>query len=256
MSNIKLMVCPHDTAKNPENWYNFAQYLAQQITSSVFFEKSIDFPDFHGKLTDGGLIYANPQDSVRLIQDHNYLPVARPSNLSDEIIFIANKAINSPQIADLADQAVISVESMMVTKVGLKYLLDQGITPSRIDSKESWMAVIKSIFRGESNYAMVYKHFYEGLNGLSKSGLQKIGRTSAGTIHHNLLVSPKLAESVVNIQQCLLQMHESSDRSREILASLNIEKLVTIDKDEILKFEALHKYSIKDDLPLRQAASA
>ena len=254
MNNFKLMVCPHDTAKNPENWYNFAQYLTQTLSSSVLFEKSIDFPDFHSNLISSGLVYANPQDSLRLIKEHGYIPVARPSNLSDEIIFVATKSLENPKVADIANNNVTSVDSMMVTKVGLKCLLDHDITPSNIDSKESWMAVVKSIFRGETDYAMVYKDFYEGLNSLSRSGLQKIGETTDGTIHHNLLVSQELAEFSDQIQQCLIQMHEASERSQEILAALNIQKLVAVSKDEILNFEALHAYKTQADSTTGQPA--
>lgn len=254
MSIIKLMVCPHDTAKNPENWYNVAQYLTQNIASSVLFEKSIDFPDFHEKLISSGLVYANPQDSLRLIKEHGYIPLARPSNLSDEIIFVAKKSLETPKMEDLANKVITSVDSMMVTKVGLKCLLDHNISPLNIDSKPSWMAVVKSIFRGEADYAMVYKDFYEGLNNLSRSGLQKIGETSDGTIHHNILISPALAESTDLIQQCLTQMHEHSERSQNLLSALNIEKFIPVSKDEILKFEALYTYDTQASTNIEQAA--
>jgi len=244
MNHIKLMVCPHDTAKNPENWFNFALYLSKTIKSSFLFEKSLDFLDFHQQLTSSGIIYANPQDSVKLIKEHGYIPVARPSNLSDEIIFVANKKLNTPKVTDIKDKTVVSVDSMMVTKVGIKCLHENNINPAKIESKESWMAVVKSIFRNEADYAMIYKDFYEGLNGLTKSGIQKIGETSDGTIHHNLLVSPQLADTADLIQSCLVQMHENSEKSREILAALHIEKLVEVSKDEILKFEALEAFKL------------
>jgi len=244
MTQIKLMVCPHDTAKNPESWFNFAYYLTQTLKKSFLFEKSLDFPDFHQQLTSSGIVYANPQDSVKLIKEHGYLPVARPSNLSDEIIFIANKKFDAPKVTDLTDKTVASVDSMMVTKVGIKCLLENNINPANIEPKESWMAVVKSIFRNETDYAMIYKDFYEGLNNLSKSGLQKIGETTDGTIHHNLLVSPQFADVVDIIQNCLVQMHENSEKSREVLAALNIEKLVAVSKDEILKFESLEEFKL------------
>ncbi len=255
MSNIKLMVCPHDTAKNPENWYNFAQYLTQTITNSVMFEKSIDFPDFHEKLTTGGLVYANPQDSVKLIKEHNYLPVARPSNLFDEIVFVANKNMVEASLTDLSNKPITTVESMMVSKVGLKYLLNQNIIPSEIHSTESWMAAIKSIFRNETSYAMIYKDFFDGLNKLSKSGLVKIGETTGGTIHHNLLTSPELADLSPHIQQCLLQMHENNKRSSEILASLNIDKFENTTKDDILNFDLLNTYSLNNAVKVSKTAA-
>jgi len=35
MDSIKFLVCPHDTASNPDKWYHFAQYLTQEISNSI-----------------------------------------------------------------------------------------------------------------------------------------------------------------------------------------------------------------------------
>jgi len=239
MDNIKFMVCPHDTANNPDKWYHFAQYLTQSLTNSIQFEKSLDFPDFHGQLTTGGLIYANPQDSLRLIKEYGYIPIARSSNLFDEIVFIANTSIENPQIRDLADNDVITVNSMLVTRVGVKHLFDQDIKPASLKPAESWMAVVKAIFRNEVKYAFVYKDFYEGLNGLSKSGVQKITETYDGTIHHSLLVSPELENIADKLQLCLVEMHQHGEREEGILKSLGIDQFMAVSKQDILEFETL-----------------
>ena len=239
MDNIKFMVCPHDTASNPDKWYHFAQYLTQSLTNSIQFEKSMDFPDFHEQLTTGGLIYANPQDSLRLIKEHGYTPIARSSNLFDEIVFIANTTIENPQISDLVDNDVITVNSMLVTRVGIKYLFDQDIKPASLKPAASWMAVVKAIFRSEEKYAFVYKDFYEGLNTLSKSGLQKIAETYDGTIHHSLLVSPKLESLADRLQLCLVEMHQQGERAEGILNSLGIDQFMAVSKENILEFETL-----------------
>ena len=252
MTTIKLMVCPHDTAKNPENWYKLALYLTKNIGNSVIFKQSIDFPDFHQQLTNAELIYANPQDSVKLIKEHGYLPIARPSNLSDEIVFVANKNLSSPKITDLTGSAISTVGSMMVAKVGIIHLLKNGIRPAKVDSKKSWMAVVKSIFRCEADYAMIYKDFYDSLTEMSKSGLQKIDETRNGEIHHNVLISPKLKDSAQTIQNCLLNMHENNNCGQEILTALNIKTFITINNDDILNFENLHiseKNKVKKETP-------
>ncbi len=239
MDHIKFMVCPHDTASNPDKWYHFAQYLTQSLTNSIQFEKSMDFPDFHEQLTSGGLIYANPQDSLRLIKEHGYTPVVRSSNLFDEIVFVANSSLENPQINDLAGADVMSVNSMLVSRVGIKFLFDQDIKPASLKPAASWMAVVKAIFRNEEKYAFIYKDFYEGLNGLSKSGLQKIAETYDGTIHHSLLVSPELESFADRLQLCLVEMHDQGERAEGILKSLGIDQFMAVSKDDILAFEEL-----------------
>ena len=251
--NIKLMVCPHDTANNPDKWFHLAHYLTHGITNSIMFEKSLDFPDFHEQLTSGGLIYANPQDSVKLIKEHGYTPITRPSNLHDEIVFIANTSIENPQITDLANSEIISVNSMLVTRVGIKHLLDRDLKPALIKPAESWMAVVKDIFRNNEKYGFVYKDFYEGLNSLSRNGLQKISETTGGTIHHCFLVSPELESLANSLQSCLLNMHNESERSKDILASLNVEQFLPVSKEEILNFESLS--TLGDELMTKNEAA-
>lgn len=45
MSKLTLMVCPHDTAKKPERWFRFVQYLNHHLTVGVHLEISLDFND-------------------------------------------------------------------------------------------------------------------------------------------------------------------------------------------------------------------
>ena len=256
MTTIKLMVCPHDTAKNPENWYKLALYLTKNVGSSVIFKQSIDFPDFHQQLMNGELIYANPQDSVQLIKEHGYLPIARPSNLSDEIVFVANKNFSNPKMTDLTGSTISSVSSMMVTKIGMIHLQKNDIRPAKINSKKSWMAVVKSIFRCEVDYAMIYKDFYDSLTEMSKSGLQKIGETKNGEIHHNVLISPELKDSAQAVQTCLLNMHKNNNYGQEVLTALNIKTFIGVNSDEILKFENLHISQKINDYGLKSINSS
>ena len=239
MDHVKLLVCPHDTATNPDKWYRFAQFLTRSIEASVQFEKSMDFPEFHKELTTGGLIYANPQDSLVLIKDHDYTPLVRPSNLFDEIVFVANMELENPCLDDLRENNVISVNSMMVTRVGIKYLYEKNIKPASIVSRPSWMAVAKSIFRCEEEYAFLYKDFYLCLNSLSRSGLRNIGETDDGTIHHNILIAPKFLEFAETIMDNLVEMHEQDTRSTGVLTDLGIKQFIPVNKKEIFQFESL-----------------
>lgn len=237
--SLKFMVCPHDTASNPDKWFQLAQYLSKHLSAGIQFSKSIDFDEYHQQLTEGALIYANPQDSLMLIKDHGYTPVARSSNLFDEIVFIASLKEIEPSMDDIQDNEVISVNSMMVTRVGMKYLLDKNIKPSGIRTQATWMAVVKGIYREEYKFGLVYKDFYEGLNTLTKKGFTTLGETEDGTIHHSVLISSEFKEMAADIQACLIEMSEENERGREILQELGIERFMAVSADDILQFEHL-----------------
>lgn len=239
MSDLKFMVCPHDTASNPDKWFQLAQYLSKHLSAAVKFSQSIDFAEYHQQLTEGALIYANPQDSLRLIKEHDYIPIARSSNLFDEIVFIASLGIDAPTMNDLLNSEINSVNSMMVTRVGVKHLLDNELAPKAIRSQASWMAVVKSIYRDEGEFGMVYKDFYDGLNSLTKKGFTTLEQTQDGTIYHSVLVSSDFKEVASDIQSCLVEMSEKDERAKEILQELGIDKFITVNSDDILQFEEL-----------------
>lgn len=239
MNHIKFMVCPHDTANNPDKWYQLAQYLSKLLSAGIQFHISLDFPEYHQNLTQGGLIYANPQDSLRLIKEYDYTPVARSSNLFDEIVFIASLAVNNPCLQDMQADQIISVNSMMVTRVGIKHLIDREILPVRILPRTTWMAVVKAIYREEFKFGMVYKDFYEGLNSLTKRGFITLDQTRGGTIFHSLLVSSKYKEMAEDIQLCLVAMENQNERAQKVLQELSIERFIPVSRKDILQFESL-----------------
>lgn len=239
MSHIKFMVCPHDTASHSDKWFQLAQYLSKHLSTGIQFHKSLDFPEFHQELTEGGLIYANPQDSLRLIKEYNYTPVARPSNVFDEIVFIASLALSNPGIKDIQADEITSVNSMMVTRVGIKYLFEKEIMPAGICPKTTWMAVVKGVYREENKFGMVYKDFYDGLNALTKRGFTTLDQTQDGMIYHSLLVSNEYKEMTIDIQHCLLAMEKQDQRSQNILQELAIERFIPVGSKDILQFETL-----------------
>ena len=239
MNDVKFMVCPHDTASDPDKWFQLAQFLSKKLNASIQFHKCLDFTEFHEQLKTGSLIYANPQDSLRLIKEDGYTAIARASNLFDEITFIARDDVDNPKMGDFQNEVVVSVNSMMVTRVGAKYLLDRSIVPKQIQSKSSWMAVVKGIYRGEDKFGLVYKDFYDGLNALTKSGFKTVGQTADGTIHHSVLVSPELKGEATRIQQCLVSMHQLDDRGQQVLDGLGVTRFISVDEGDILQFESL-----------------
>jgi hypothetical protein len=122
MSKLNLLVCPHDTAKNPERWFRFVQYLNHKLTAisevQLHFDLSIDFNDFHGKMDKADLVYANPADTAKFLEK-NFVSLVRPSNLYDEVVFISSSDHSVLNLSSLNGIPVASVATMLATKVGL-----------------------------------------------------------------------------------------------------------------------------------------
>jgi len=139
MQHWTMMVCPHDTAKNPERWFVFAQYMSQNLSQnialetdaglSVRFQQSLDFAEFQASMAMADLIYANPQHVLQLAEKHGFIPVARAGNLYDEAVIVTCAECDA-QLADMQQASVSTVTSMLVTQVALKSLARQDVAPA------------------------------------------------------------------------------------------------------------------------------
>ncbi len=239
MASMTMMVCPHDTAGDPVKWFQFAQFISKYCQVSTKYYKCLDFVEFHQKMSEADLVYANPQDSLTLLEKFGYVPLVHSTNLYDEIVFIAAKDADATALSALDGSECLSCNGMMVTRVGVKALQDEGILPAVIDSKDNWMAVVKAISQGEKPYGFVYKDFYDGLNNLSQGQVNIIAETSERSIFHSLFI--KAEHAAANGQAICAGLMAAHDDAKGMasLQGINVEQFVPVSRDEILQFKSL-----------------
>lgn len=238
MNKLSLMVCPHDTAKNPERWYEFAVFLSHGLNEVVHFDTAVDFADFHSKMERSNLIYANPQDSVRLARSHGFIPIARASNLFDEVVFIASNNVSNPDLGSISGKDVASVCSMLPTQIALNLLSKKGIKPASVSNKPSWMTVLSSIYKDEFQFGFLYKDFYDGLNDLSQSTVQLIDHSNEQQAFHMIMLNPKAREIQDALSTILMKMGETA-KGQQILNDLNVEHWCPVTDSEFDRISSL-----------------
>jgi len=243
MQHWTMMVCPHDTAKNPERWFVFAQYLSQSIALetdtglSVRFQQSLDFAEFQTGMAAADLIYANPQHALQLAEKHGFIPVARAGNLYDEAVIVTCAECDA-QLADVQQASVSTVTSMLVTQVALKSLAHHNVAPAELLPAATWMAVVQSIYRGDVRFGILYKDFYAGMSALSRKQIKVLGETQEHSVHHCFMLAPQHSDSLVAVRQTLLDMAEDS-RGGSILAELGMDNLLAMQPAELEAIRAL-----------------
>jgi phosphonate transport system substrate-binding protein len=233
MDKLTLMVCPHDTAKNPDRWFRFAQYLSLNLGVVVRFELAMDFQEFHQKMNDADIVYANPADTITLLQN-NFISVARSSNLYDEVVFIANPNLNHPSLESFQGSKLLSVVSMLATKIGLNALESQGIKPATVMDKPSWLAVIKAIANQETEASLgfVYKDTYDELGEATKNMVKYISTSEQKIAFHQIVLSAKATQIQDSLTSLIVEMDQNS-KGKDILNDLNIEKWVVPTASEV-----------------------
>ncbi len=231
MQHWNMMVCPHDTAKNPERWFVFAQYLSQHLIAhetavAVRFTQSLDFAEFQAGMATADLVYANPQHALVLAEKHGYLPLARASNLYDEAVCVTCADCDAT-IQDMDQSSVVSVTSMLVTQVALKALARQAVAPAQLQPAATWMAVVQSIYRGEARFGILYKDFYQGMSPLSRKQIKVLAETEEQTVYHSFMLAPQHGTQLERIRDIMLSM-SSDARGADILAELSMQSLVPV----------------------------
>lgn len=226
-----MMVCPHDTASNPDRWFRVAQYLGQHLDVHFNLEISLDFADFRATMGKADLVYANATDTLKLV-DQQYAAIARPSTLFDEVVFVSSTEVASPSLSGMAGETIASVKALMPTCLALHILKEKGIQPAGIANHESWTGVISAIWRGEAQYGLVYKDTYDELSEQGKGMVKVIEISQERLAFHNLLVGNQGLAKQAALQDVFLSMHHD-ENGREILQDLGIAQWVPTTSEEL-----------------------
>ncbi len=246
MEHWQMMVCPHDTAKNPERWFVFAQYLSQHLGQpaetaegiiSVRFQQSLDFAEFQAGMASADLVYANPQHALVLAEKHGFIPLVRAGNLYDEAVCVTCADCDA-ELYDMHQSTVATVTSMLVTNVALKALARQDVAPAQLQPAATWMAVVQSIYRGDARFGILYKDFYAGMSALSRKQIKVLGETEERSVYHCFMLAPQHAERLESARSTLLAMVDDV-RGGEILAELSMQTLLPVGQKELEAVRAL-----------------
>ncbi len=205
MAAVMMKVCPHDTIREPERWTELAVYLNAATGAGLAFDISIDFEDFQDGLSRAGLVYANPSDTMKLVDQHQFTVLARPAGRFDEAVLVCN-AEQEATLASINGRPLSTVVALLPTKIALQMLSKQGIVPSELHNVDSWQAVIGCIWRGECQYGIVYKDTYDGLSEQGKGMVTFLAATNERQAFHTLLVGPALADRADVLRQALFAM--------------------------------------------------
>ncbi|MDM8528849.1 PhnD/SsuA/transferrin family substrate-binding protein [Anaerolineales bacterium HSG24] len=232
MSDYTLLVCPHDTAKNPERWFFLTQYLSTILDAHVSFENYLDFAEFHANLDKADIVYANPQDCVKLNSEFGFIPIFRPAGMFDEVVLIMGEDVEATGIEALQGQKVAGVMDMLPTKIGLSVLDKHGIKPAEMVDNDSWLAVVNNIIQGKIEYGFVYKDTFDGLSPMSKEMVNLLYTSNEQLAFHCLAIGPRLIEKQAILKEKLAGMADDP-QDKTILENLEIEQWISIGQEDV-----------------------
>lgn len=237
-TKVVMSVCPHDTAGQLERWFVFAQQLSLVAKVSVRLTPALDFPDFYQMFDELDLVYANPNDALQLVQEREFIPLARMEGRFDEAVIVARRG-DPLELAVLRERRVATCKAMIITDVGLRHLAKQGLASGELVDHTSWGAALAALLHEKTDAAILYRDFYEGLRPETQEKLKVLATTDEAVAFHAFLLAPKKAEWAEALRSALLSLHETPG-GKDALLSLGAPHLVAAEKEHILSFAAIH----------------
>ncbi len=237
MATAMMKVCPHDTIHEPERWTELAAYLHAQTGVELAFDISIDFEDFQDGLNLAGLVYANPGDTMKLVDQYQFTVLARPAGRFDEAVLVAGEDAEAT-LAAIAGQPLATVEELLPTKIALHTLTKQGIAPASLHNVDSWQAVASCIFRGECQYGIIYKDTYNSFSEQTKGMVKLLATTDEQVAFHTVLVGPALADRADVLRQALFAM-PSDPTGKALMERLQITVWEPVNDADLAAMRAL-----------------
>ena len=237
MNKMIMMVCPHDTAKNPDRWFRLVQYLNSHLDDiSIHLDLALDFQEFNNKMNQADLVYANPNQSLEL-KENGYSSFVRPSNIYDEVVFIANPEMPNPTLESFQGETVATVINTLTTKLAMSILGDMGVKPAQLVNNLSWLAVIKKVSQN-TPLGFVYKDTYEELSETTKKMITKVGVSSVNKLFHQFNLGGKAMAYKPNLEKLFLGM-DTDNKGKDVLQELNIQSWKIPTQEEIETMEKL-----------------
>lgn len=233
VSKLKLLVAPADTANNSERWYEFVVYLSRTLEQTIGLDTAFDMADFRSRMHQADIVFAPPTEAVLLTHKAAYIPICRPADQSEEIVFASHADGRAVSLKGIHGAEVITCGNNVTTRLGLTLLAKKGMKPGSITSKNSWMHVLKALQSTPEAFAFFSKNFYEELNPLSRENLTFLGSSKLNRVYAQMLVKPSHRALADHLSMVLMSMKES-EKGSQVLDKLGISGWNESTNDDVL----------------------
>lgn len=234
---FQFTVSPDFGAKALPSWFMFNTWLQRILGENIHFEVFDEFPSQRAAIAAGkiDLIYANPYDASALIRALGFSAVAAPHGRFDEAV-IAVRA-DSPverveelqpglRIATTDDPDVDRMCMILLEPADLEHANVQPVPC------ESYVLVAKALMQGRADVGFFLEATFGELSNLVRSVLRPLIRSRISTIRHVLLVGPRLAPRLNDLQRGLKEM-STTERGKGVLAALGFESWERLEQEDV-----------------------
>lgn len=192
--HARLIVPSQDDAGHLAGWYLLNVHLQRCLGLTLKVEPGPGDAQFHQLFGQTGMVVlANAYNTLRGIQQAGWLPVARPTQVYEEVLVLARRGIDQP--ARHPVRVVCASEQSSLPLLGADTLAQQGLLNDdcQITASGSDLAAIDSLLQGHSDLALLDTRAWSGLGPALRDQLYRVTESHSRRCFSTLCLSPDLA---------------------------------------------------------------
>lgn len=232
---LKLWVSAQ-SSQQMNGWYFFNTYLQRHLGREVHLELS------HGAINEQpktaeqmDIVFTKPFESTRLLLEHQFLPILRPIDQTDEVTLLVRAEDTRQNLADFQGGKVVTAAPDNFVYLLGRFLLEQDES-ALVDMEYVFsghdIKALQMLLKGNADILFMLSETYQGLSGLTRKMLREIDQSETAFAFHLFSVSPGCAELGDELTEVLLDMSKDS-QGRQVLADLGLEGWIKPTDDEI-----------------------
>ncbi|ASF46462.1 PhnD/SsuA/transferrin family substrate-binding protein [Methylovulum psychrotolerans] len=223
------------SSQQMNGWYFFNTYLQRHLGREVHLELS------HGAMTERrkkieemDIVFTKPFEATRLMLEHQYKPLLRPIDQTDEVTLLVRSEDKRVTLADYqGGKIVTAAQDNFVYLLG-RFLLEES--ESSLSNMEYIFSghdikALQMLLKGSADILFMLSDTYQGLSGLTRKMLREIDQSETAFAFHVFSVSPRCEAVGTALAEVLLDMNQDS-QGRQVLADLGIPGWVKPTPDE------------------------
>ena len=230
-------VNPDFNPSHLSGWFIFNTWLQKTLDESIHLELYNDSETLQRAITDNcvDLIYANPFNAAMLVREKGFQAVVAPSQKPDEAVIAVPADSPIGQVEDLKPGtriATIADPDVHLMSMIMLEPADLNVENTQINHRDSYVLVAKDLIQGNADIGFFLEEAYQDLSGVIRKQLRILASSQIRTIHHVLLVGPRLVHRRNDMQQALLSMSNDS-KGKGVLTSLALPNWEAVEQEEM-----------------------
>ncbi len=214
-------------------WYFFNTLLQRRLEKAISMD--VKQPGQLADLHQNALVYAKPFEACKLIEKHQFIPVARPMNDTDEVSIIIRKSDADKTLADFSGASVVTaMQANFVYLLG-RFLCDEceldsaGLNYSFTGNE---IKALQTLLKGNADLLFMLKKNYHELSRLSREDTHMLDESETAMAYHMLLLSPDYENLKPLLTETLFNL-DQDEKGRQVLNDLGLKGWCAPENDEL-----------------------